>query len=177
MRTLARITVAGTTTALFFALLVSPALAQEKSWVESILGRPFIPEACTQSDTAQNINACGLDAVLQVIVNASQLIVAFAGSAALLVFVYGGTMWIIAAGSQEKIEKGKTAIVSAVIGIAIVLGAWLIVNFSILAITGGKIGETGKIFDRDWFSPPASTGSSDTDSNPNPYADQATESD
>lgn len=161
MQKFIRATVIGALALLLTTALVAPALAaDDKSWVESILGRPFIPKECTQSGTPQNVNACGLDAALQIIINSSKLIVAFAGSAALLMFVYGGTLWIIAAGSPEKIEKGKTAMASAVIGIAIILGAWLIVNFSILAITGGKIGETGKIFDRNWSSPPASTGQS-----------------
>jgi len=171
MQKFIRTTVIGALTLLLAVTLATPALAaDDKSWVESIVGGPFIPEACTQSEKAQNINACGLDAVLQVVINSSKLIIAFAGSAALLMFIYGGTLWIIAAGSPEKIEKGKTVMASAVIGIAIVLGAWLIVNFSILAITGGKIGEPGKIFNRDWFSPPSSTGSdtSGDTSNPNP---------
>ena len=160
MEKLTRVTVIGVITLLLAVTLVAPALAaDDKSWIEPIIGGPFIPEACTQSSESQNVNACGLDAVMQIIINSSKLIVAFAGSAALLMFVYGGTLWIIAAGSPEKIEKGKTAMASAVIGIAIILGAWLIVNFSILAITGGKIGETGKIFDRNWFSPPSSSGS------------------
>jgi len=165
MKKFIRVTAIGVLALLFTITLVAPALAaDDKNWIESILGKgnPFIPEACTGDQSKTNVNDCGLDAVLQVIVNSSKLIVAFAGSAALLMFIYGGTLWIIAAGSPEKIEKGKTAMASAVIGIAIILGAWLIVNFSILAITGGKIGEPGKIFDRNWFSPPASTGSGAT---------------
>ena len=156
-----------------FALLLVAALAvpayaadDDKDWIKTLLnGQPLIPDACTTGTPSENVNDCGLDQVLQVIVNVSRLIVAFAGSAALLIFVYGGVMWIIAAGSPEKIEQGKTAIVSAAIGIAIILGAWLIVNFTILAITGGKIGETGKIFNRSWFSPPSSAeNTSDNDS-------------
>jgi hypothetical protein len=173
MQKFIRTTVIGALTLLLAVTLATPALAaDDKSWIESILGGPFIPEKCTQSIESKdvNVNDCGFDAALQVVINSSKLIIAFAGSAALLMFIYGGTLWIIAAGSPEKIEKGKTVMASAVIGIAIVLGAWLIVNFSILAITGGKIGEPGKIFNRDWFSPPSSTGSdtSGDTSNPNP---------
>ena len=138
-----------------FAISLTPTVAAEQGWVESMIGRPLIPTECT-GDPSPDVNDCGLNEVLQVIVNVSKLIVAFAGSAALLVFTYGGVMWIIAAGSPEKIEQGKTAMVSAVIGIVIILSAWLIVNFTILAVTKGTIGETGQIFDRDWFSPPSS---------------------
>jgi len=126
-----------------FTSLASPAMAD---W----FGGPLIPAECTGSDTT--IGNCGVTQALQTIINVSRLILAITGSAALLMFIYGGLVWIIAAGSQEKIEKGKTAMQAAVIGLAIILGAWLIVNFTIYALTGGKAGLTGiqQLFGQDW---------------------------
>ena len=114
----------------------------------------IIPIACTQSP-AGDVNSCGLSQVFQVIVNVSQLILAFTGSAALLMFTYGGILWIIAAGNQERIQKGKTAITSAVIGIAIILGSWLIVNTLIVIITGGEVGSgPAQLLNQTWSEEP-----------------------
>ena len=44
-------------------------------------------------------------------------------------------------------QKGKAAIQAAAIGIIIILSAWLIVNFTINAVTRGEIGGQANIFD------------------------------
>ncbi|MBI2591256.1 MAG: hypothetical protein HYW34_01095 [Candidatus Brennerbacteria bacterium] len=54
------------------------------------------------------------------------------------VMVYGGIMFIFSGGSPGKVEKGKSAIKSAVIGIAIMAFAWLLVNGVIQIMNGGS---------------------------------------
>lgn len=136
-----------------FAFSASPILAEE-SWVENILGQPLIPISCTQSQNF-DVKQCGLNEMLQTIINFSKLILALTGSAALLMFTYGGVMFILAAGNEERAKKGIAAISAAAIGIAIVLGAWLIVNFVILALTKGEIGGEAKIFKNiPWYKEP-----------------------
>lgn len=49
-----------------------------------------------------------------------------------LLIIYGGILWMTAAGSDQKIEKAKKIIISSIIGIAVVFGAYLI---TVLAIT------------------------------------------
>ena len=39
-----------------------------------------------------------------------------------------GFFWLTAGGSEEKISKGRTILVSAVIGFVIAFGAWVIIN-------------------------------------------------
>src|SRR3989344_8606264 len=103
----------------------------------------LIPDVCIDSE----INTvCGLNEMLQTVINVSQLIFAFTGSAALLMFTYGGIMFIIAAGSQERVQKARQALSAAVIGIAIILGSWLIINFTIIALTGCEINSKAKLF-------------------------------
>lgn len=134
-------------------MVVTPAVAAE-TWIEAIIGQPLIPKNCTDPQT--EVDSCTLNDAFQVIVNLSTLIVAMTGTAALLMFTYGGVMWIIAAGSQERVQKGTAAIQAAVIGIVIVLGAWLVVNFTINALTGGQVGSKAKIFTTvDWSRTPS----------------------
>ncbi len=129
--------------------LASPALADD--WVEDILGEPLIPEDCTKSRTnddaaEEQVDKCGLNEILETVVNFSKLLLALTGSAALLMFTYGGAIFILAAGKQEWIQKGKAAMTAAAIGIIIILGAYLVVNFTILALTSGEVGGDATIF-------------------------------
>ncbi len=51
------------------------------------------------------------------------------GVAAVALIVYGGFVWMTAAGSEETIAKAKKIIGAAVIGLVIVMLAWAIVVF------------------------------------------------
>jgi hypothetical protein len=139
----------------FFFSLTTPVFAVDI--VEEIIGEPLIPEACTNSSAVKDNpdpNICGLSQMLQVVVNVSALIVAMTGSAALLMFTIGGLMFIIAAGNQERVQKGKAIIQAAVIGMVLVLGAWMIVNAVILALTNGEVGTKANIFGNPAFEEP-----------------------
>ena len=127
----------------------APALAQNEGagWLNTIgaaEGGGLIPTACTDSTQSSD---CGITQVFQTIVNFTQVLLALTGSVVILMFVWGGTLMIIggAAGS-DQITKGKDAIKAAVFGLMIVLGAWLVVNFTILAITKGEVGGNATIF-------------------------------
>ena len=58
------------------------------------------------------------------------------GSISLLLFVYGGIIWMTSAGSPEKIKKGRDIIVWAVIGLAVVFMSYILVRFVIQGLTG-----------------------------------------
>ena len=56
------------------------------------------------------------------------------GSIALLMFVWGGMLWLTSGGSPERIKKGKDAIVWAVLGLVLIFGSYAILNFVLGAI-------------------------------------------
>lgn len=127
-----------------FVLSITPVLAS--NWLHSINVNEgtLIPAACT--DSVQKTK-CGLNEVFQTIINFTQILLALTGSVMILMFVYGGTLMIIGgAGNSDNITKGKEAIKAAVIGLVIILGAWLAVNFTILALTKGDVGGAATIF-------------------------------
>ena len=70
-----------------------------------------------------------LSDILQTAINGLNLIFAITGSIALLMFVYGGFLWLISAGSAEKIKQGTGILKNSVIAIIIILGASMIVRF------------------------------------------------
>lgn len=71
----------------------------------------------------------GLNDFIQLALNASGWILGIVGSLALLMFVYGGVIFLISAGSSEKVTQAKDIIVGAVIGIAIVFTSYMIIGF------------------------------------------------
>lgn len=79
---------------------------------------------------------CSLAEVTQVAVNIIILILGISGSVALLMFVYGGWNWIFAQGRPEYVQTGKDTMKHAIIGLAIIFGAYAIINF-VIAILGG----------------------------------------
>ena len=67
-------------------------------------------------------------------------------SIGVIFIIYGAVMLMISSGSPEKAQKGKTIVTSAVIGVAIALGAWLIINTILIALTG-----EGSALGKNWW--------------------------
>lgn len=83
---------------------------------------------------------CDINAVMTVVINISRLILGTIGSAALLMFIYGGVIFLVSSGNSQQVDQGKTIIKNAVIGISITFFAWVGVSTLISAITGSPIG-------------------------------------
>jgi len=101
----------------FIALvvLVNPALAQE---LTDPLGNVSIPVL--------------IGRVIRVALGIS-------GSVALLMFIYGGFIWLTSGGKSEAIEKGKKTLIWAVIGLVVIFTAYLAVDQVIRALTSGDV--------------------------------------
>ncbi len=63
----------------------------------------------------------------------------------LMITVYSGIQWMMAGGNEENIEKAKTRIVRATIGVAIILGSWIITQFVLNAAFGPVHGRGGTV--------------------------------
>lgn len=83
---------------------------------------------------------CGISDILIVLVNGAEFLLGISGAVALLFFVYGGFTMLTSAGKSEQVEKGKTILRNAVIGIAIIFLSGVIVRFTTQALTGGFSG-------------------------------------
>lgn len=80
---------------------------------------------------------CGVTDILAVLVNVAEFALGIAGAVALFFFVYGGFMFILAAGDKGKVGKAVEILKSAVIGIAIIFLSGIIVRFTTQTLTGG----------------------------------------
>lgn len=67
----------------------------------------------------------------------------FLGLVAVIIIMYGGFVWLTAAGNEDKVRKAKKIITQAVIGLIIILLAWAIVTFIIGRLNNAINGNGG----------------------------------
>lgn len=87
---------------------------------------------------------CTLAEGLQVLVNVSVFVLAISGSVLLLMFVYGGMSWLFSQGRPDWVEKGKKTLIGAVVGLAIIFGAYVAISVIISVLKTGEVAETGE---------------------------------
>lgn len=64
-----------------------------------------------------------------------QYILGFLALVAVIMIIYGGIIWLTAAGNEERVGSAKKVISAAIIGLVIILLAWAIVWF----VAGGLL--------------------------------------
>lgn len=61
----------------------------------------------------------------------------FVGTITMLVFLYGGFMWLTSAGNEEKVTRGTHAMAYAAIGICIIFSSYAILSIVFRAVGSG----------------------------------------
>jgi len=61
----------------------------------------------------------------------------FVGAVALVMFIYGGFLWMLSGGEPARVKKGRDTLVWATIGLAVIFASYAIVNFVIGGLTSG----------------------------------------
>lgn len=84
-------------------------------------------------------NTKGVGDVQQLVIN---LIFTLAGFLAVAYFMYGGVRWITSRGDKNAVTDARRTIVSALIGMVLVAGAYFAIN-TVFTIIGGKNPLTG----------------------------------
>lgn len=77
------------------------------------------------------------DLVLQII-RIGQFLLGLTGSLALVMFIYGGFVFLTAMGRSEQAKKGQQVIGAAVIGLIITLSAYFIIDFVVQGLGVGE---------------------------------------
>lgn len=120
---------------LFFALIITAFNFPLPARADSIID--------TSSSSPYENGTYSLDDIMTIVINISGWILGIVGSLALLMFVYGGFMFLISAGSSDKIGQAQKIIVAAVVGLIIVFASYMIIRF--VAQTVGVDWQGGKI--------------------------------
>lgn len=114
--------------AALFTTFTAPALAGEGIWKNT---------QCAAGTPGPN-GPCNFCDALWVAKNIVAYLLQFATLAAVIMIVVGALTMMFAAGSEEKFATGKRTILNAVIGLAIALASWLIINTVIQFLAPGK---------------------------------------
>lgn len=82
---------------------------------------------------------CKFDSFKGLAIIITNTLLGITGSLALLMFVYGGFTWVTSGGSSDRVAKGKQILTQSVIGVIIVLTAYLLVDFVLKTLTGSGL--------------------------------------
>lgn len=77
------------------------------------------------------------------VLNVTNFILGFLGLTAVIVIIYGGFVYVTAAGDESKTEKGKKSVTYAIIGILMILASFAIVNTVLQAPSGTDTPDKG----------------------------------
>lgn len=97
------------------------------------------------SDKCLGCGDCSQCDVFQTIASIATAIFSIAGALAVLLLVNSGFGYVMAGGNQEAREKAKKGLTAVVVGLIIILVAWLVVNTILTQMLGYKLGN--------WFAP------------------------
>lgn len=86
-------------------------------------------------------NPPDLNCVLQTFAGIAQVILGVTGSAALLMFVYGGFVLLSSGGESSKVTTGKTILRNAIIGIFIIFASGYVVRYGLQQLQSSGSGE------------------------------------
>ncbi len=105
----------------------------------------------------RDVGNCSLNDILQVAVNVMIFILGISGTAVLLMFVYGGFLWLTSAGRPDAITNGKNTMIGAVVGLIIIFGSYAAITLLIGVLRTGSIptgdleevvgGDSGSVID------------------------------
>jgi len=63
-------------------------------------------------------------------------ILGIVGSLALVMFIYGGIIWMTSSGNAEQVTKGKNIVIWATIGLVVIFSAYALVSFVLTKALG-----------------------------------------
>lgn len=88
-----------------------------------------------QAGTTNLINPLGDISTPQVLIGrVINSVLGIMGSITLLMFVYGGLIWLTSSGSSEKIKKGRDVILWSAVGLAVIFSSYALVALVIKSI-------------------------------------------
>jgi hypothetical protein len=81
---------------------------------------------------------CTLDDIVSTGAAFANLLTELSAAIFFATFVYGGAMYLLSFGDSHRVDTGKSAMTGAAIGMAIVLGAWVLVRTLVKVILSGS---------------------------------------
>lgn len=114
-------------------------MAMKSSTVRSltcIAAASVLPLAASAQVTLTNPLGSSVNSVDDILANIIKVFLGVVGGVALFVFVYGGTLMLTSGGNPEKVKKGQSAMVWAMLGLLFIFGSYGLTQF-IFQLIGG----------------------------------------
>ncbi|MBN2884382.1 hypothetical protein JXE04_00460 [Patescibacteria group bacterium] len=122
-------------------LLMSVTLLAVPVFAETPNGNNKVDSDAPASATIRITNplvGAGIDSPQTLIGRVINSILGVVGSLALVMFVYGGLIWMTSSGSSEQVKKGRDILMWAAIGLVIIFSAYGLVRFVIMGVGAGS---------------------------------------
>lgn len=103
----------------------------------ALVGLVFLPQRVLAINIPPALQPLTTGTATNILTRIVNWILALAAALALIYLIYGGIVYITAAGNEEKTKAGKSALLSAIIGLVIIFLSYLIIDWV------GKILRTG----------------------------------
>lgn len=104
-----------------------------------ILLTPLLVDAQFRVPTAAGTDPVPTDTkITDILIRIIQILLAVAGLIAVIFLIVGGFRYITAAGNEETAEAAKKTITNAIIGIVVIILAFVIVRVVANAVIGGQ---------------------------------------
>lgn len=116
---------------LFFVML-APVFFSTVHVFAQVQDSKFIPQCVLDNPTgnpADEKQCRSVSIYVVLLLNVANYLFGIVGALALLFFIYGGFTLILSRGSSEQTKKGIEIVTAAIIGLVIVFGAYMLVQF------------------------------------------------
>ena len=78
--------------------------------------------------------------IRMIVVDIIKIILGFLGILAVVLILYAGFKWLTAGGNEEKVGEAKKILIAGIIGLTVILSAYILANFVINQIYGATTG-------------------------------------
>jgi len=116
----------------FILLILSPYTLANAACCTTGTADPAGCSVCLTNPLTGTTKSEGIPTLLGNVINS---VLGIIGSLALVMFIYGGATWMLSAGNQEQVTKGKNILIWATLGLVIIFTAYALVSFVLTTIT------------------------------------------
>jgi hypothetical protein len=113
--------------------LAASSCGTKTGWLPSLFDPGNINGSEFKCDGNGNIQIDSLEAMLVVVANAVKILLAVAGSLAIIAIIAAGIYFVISTGDAGRIKRAKDILINTVVGLVIIITAYAVVMF----ISGG----------------------------------------
>src|SRR3989338_5373065 len=102
--------------------------------VMAFLPRLALAQVAIDDSIATELNLVAASDLRLAIIRIVQWFLGFLGLAAVIIMMYAGFLWMTARGNADQINRAKKVLINALIGLIIILSAFMIVAFISMTI-------------------------------------------